>query len=77
MAVARPALSSPHVFSLSPHPTTRFSPLLYVEPSPTHTDYTIESRKLNGPMIVNGNCLTDGLHWGFINVMPAIHMSEA
>jgi hypothetical protein len=37
----------------------------------------MESRDLNGLMIFNGNCLADGLHWGFIDVMPAIHMSGA
>jgi len=42
-----------------------------------YPEYKMEARDLSGLMIFNGNCLTDGLHWGFIDVMPAVHMSGA
>mmetsp|Transcript_2153 Transcript_2153/g.5933 ORF Transcript_2153/g.5933 Transcript_2153/m.5933 type:complete len:790 (+) Transcript_2153:1049-3418(+) len=39
--------------------------------------YKMEPQDFNGLMIFNGGCLADGLHWGIIDVMPAVHMSGA
>lgn len=40
-------------------------------------EYEMHPADFNGLMIFTGNCLADGLHWGIIDVMPAIHMSGA